>query len=202
MFPRRAHLPVVRPLVADVLLAFGIAAGVVLIDAFGHLYRSSAAPIWDVALVAPLVLRRRTPATAAALIGAVCLTQWRSGVLASGDLAVLIMLYSLGAWERRRWLLVMAVGVAEVGVVMAVTRWKPEGTHQQWLSGLMVTGTVTAAWVVGLYVRTRRAYLASMIERAETAERDRDHLAQIAVVQERTAWPAKCTTLSPTASPS
>jgi signal transduction histidine kinase len=186
MFPRRVHLPVVRPPVADVLLAFGIAVGVVLIDAFGHLYRSSAAPIWDVALVAPLALRRRTPASAAALIGAVCLAQWGSGVLASGDVAVLVMLYSLGAWEPRRWLLVTAVGVAEVGVVMAVTRWKPGGTHQQWLSGLMVTGTVTAAWVVGLYVRTRRAYLASVIERAETAERDRDHLAQIAVAQERT----------------
>lgn len=46
--------------------------------------------------------------------------------------------------------------------------------------------TTTAALVIGLYTRTRRAYLASMIERAETAERDRDHQARIAVAEERT----------------
>jgi signal transduction histidine kinase len=49
----------------------------------------------------------------------------------------------------------------------------------------MVTGTVSASWVLGVYVRTRRAYLASMIERAETAERDRDTQARIAVDAER-----------------
>ncbi len=73
--------------------------------------------------------------------------------------------------------------VAEVGVVMAVARWAPPS--HAWLSGLMVTGTVTASWVLGVYVRTRRAYLASMIERAETAERDRDPQATIAVDAER-----------------
>lgn len=168
----------------DVLLALGVAVAAVTVDAFGPEYRGAAAPIWDVVLAAPLVLRRRAPATAAALIAAGCLVQWLAGPLVNGDLIVLIMLYSLGAWERRRWLLAAAVVVAEVGVVMAVTRWAP-GAHQ-WLSGVMATGTVTAAWVIGVYVRTHRAYLASMIERADTAERDRDHQAQIAVAEERT----------------
>jgi len=181
---RRHFRPAVRPLVADVLLALGVALVAVLVDAFGHDYRNSAALSWDVMLAAPLALRRRAPAVAAGLIGAICLAQWLADVLANGDLIVLIMLYSLGAWERRRWLLAAAAVVAEIGVVMAVTRWAP-GTHQ-WRVGLMATGTVTAAWVIGLYVRTRRAYLASMIERAETAERDRDRQAQIAVADERT----------------
>jgi signal transduction histidine kinase len=185
MSPGRIHLtPAVRPLIADVLLALGVAVGAVLVDAFGHDYRSAVALIWDVVLAAPLALRRRAPATAAGLIGAILFAQWLAGVLANGDLIVLVMLYSLGAWERRRWLLAVAAVVAEIGVVMAVARWAP-GTHQ-WQSGLMATGTVTAAWVIGLYVRTRRAYLASMIERAETAERDRDRQAQIAVADERT----------------
>ncbi|MCW2495226.1 histidine kinase [Jatrophihabitans sp.] len=180
-------LPVVRPLVADVLLAIGVGVGVVLFDAFGTDYRSGAALAWDVALAAPLILRRRAPATAAAVLGALCLGQWTADVLATGDISVLIILYSLGVWERRRWLLASAVVVGDVGVVMAVTRWAPAGPDgNQWLSGLLATGTVTAAWVVGLYVRTRRAYLASMIERAETAERDRDRQAQIAVAEERT----------------
>ena len=67
---------------------------------------------------------------------------------------------------------------------MAVAQWTLPA--HRWLSGLTATGTLTAALVVGLYVRTRRAYLASMIERAETAERDRDHQARIAVAEERT----------------
>jgi signal transduction histidine kinase len=79
---------------------------------------------------------------------------------------------------------VAALLVALTGVVMAVQRWTPP-THR-WVSDLTAAGTVTAALVVGLYARTRRAYLASMIERAETAERDRDHQARIAVAEERT----------------
>jgi signal transduction histidine kinase len=186
MSPGRTHgRPAVRPFYADVLLALAVALATVLVDAFADDSRSAAAPYWDLALAAPLVLRRRAPATAAALIAAICLTQWLSNVLVNGDLIVLVMLYSLGVWEQRRWLLAAALVVAETGVVMAVVRFAP-GAQQQWLSGLMATGTVTAALVLGLYVRTRRAHLASMIERAETAERDRDRQAQIAVAEERT----------------
>jgi signal transduction histidine kinase len=168
----------------DGLLVLGVALGAVLGDVFGPDHRGAVAPYLDVALAAPLALRRRAPGTAAALIAAICLAQWFAGVVANGDLVVLIMLYSLGAWERRGWVIAAALVVGEAGAIMAVTRWTPQ--PHQWLSGLMATGTVTAALVIGLYVRTRRAYLASMIERAETAERDRDRQARIAVADERT----------------
>lgn len=155
----------------------------VLTDAFGPDRWARVAIIWDIALALPLVLRRRMPATAAATIGAVCLAQWISGDLAHGDLVILIVLYTLAAWEQRTWVLVTAAVVAEVGVVMAVTRWTPN--LHPWLTGLLLTGTVTASFAVGAYVRTRRAYLESMIERVETAERDRDTQARIAVATER-----------------
>ncbi|MHA6763919.1 DUF7134 domain-containing protein [Streptacidiphilus sp. PAMC 29251] len=174
-----------RPLLPDVLLACGVALAAALADRYGPDYRTALAPYWDVALAAPLVLRRRAPGTAAALVAAICFATWLTGAIAiAAAPAVLIMLYSLGTWERRRWLLAAALFVAVSGVVMAVARWTPQG--RQWLTALMATGTVTAALVIGLYVRTRRAYLASMIERAETAERDRDHRARIAVAEERT----------------
>jgi signal transduction histidine kinase len=174
-----------RPLLSDALLAVGVAVVAVVADLFGPDIRSAFAPYWDVVVAAPLVLRRRAPATAGALIAAICFATWLAGVVAfAAVVAVLVMLYSLGAWERRRWPLAAALFVGEAGVVMAVARWTPPA--HQWMSGLMATGTVTAALVVGLYVRTRRAYLASMIERAETAERDRDHQARIAVAEERT----------------
>jgi signal transduction histidine kinase len=185
MFTDRVRVtPAARPLLADALLAVGVALVGAAADTFGPDHRSGVAPYWDLVLAAPLVLRRRTPATAAALISAICLAQWLADVVANGDLVVLIMWYSLGAWERRGWVLAAALVVGETGVVMAVTRWTPQS--HQWLSGLLATGTVTAALVIGLYVRTRRAYLASMIERAETAERDRDRQARIAVAEERT----------------
>ena len=108
-----------HPLVWDVAVAAAVAAGTGLIDAFGS---HQGAVGWDLLLAAPLVFRRRRPACAAALIAAVCLAQWLANVLATGDLAFLVALYSLGAYERRRWILVPAVVVAEVGVVMALAR--------------------------------------------------------------------------------
>lgn len=185
MLPDRVRLaPAARLLLADGLLALGVALAAVLADTLGPDHRGALAPYLDVALAAPLVVRRRAPATAASLIAAICLAQWFTGVVADGDLVVLIMLYSLGAWERRGWVLATALVIGETGVIMAVARWTPQ--PHQWLSGLTATGTVTAALVIGLYVRTRRAYLASMIERAETAERDRDRQSRIAVAEERT----------------
>ena len=178
-----ASLRRIDPLLVDVGIAGATALTTVLIDAFGPDHRSTGALVWDVLLALPLILRRRMPAVAAGLIGAICLAQWTAGTIASGDVAVLVMLFSLGAWESRRSLLAVSVVVAEIGVVMAVTRWAP--ASHAWLSGLMVTGTVTAAWVLGVYVRTRRDYLSSMIERAETAERERDTRAALAVDAER-----------------
>ena len=174
---RLAH----RPLVTDVAAAAAVAAGTGLVDAFGS--QPGGAVGWDLLLAAPLVIRRRWPACAAALIAAVCLTQWLANVRATGDVAFLVALYSLGAYERRRWILASAVVVAEVGVIMAVTRWGPPSNRL--LPSLLSTGTVTAAWMAGIYVRMRRAYLASTLQRAETAERERDSRAQVAVAAER-----------------
>jgi signal transduction histidine kinase len=170
-----------HPLVMDVAVAAAVAAGTSLVDAFGSL--PSGATEWDLLLAVPLVLRRRWPAWAAALIAALCLAQWLVDVRATGDVAFLVALYSLGAYERRRWILTSAVVVAEVGVIMAVTRWAPASNRL--LPGLLSTGTVTAAWVAGIYVRMRRAFLESALLRAETAERERDSQAQVAVAAER-----------------
>ena len=183
MIRRLSRLTARHPLLVDAVLAVLAAGAAVLTDVFGHDHRTHFAPVWDVLLALPLVLRRRMPITAAAAIGLVCLAQWLSGDLADGDLVVLFMLYTLGAWERRLWVLAGAVVVAELGVVMAVSRWDPD--QRPWLSVLLLSGTVTASWVIGAYVRMRRAYVASMVERAEAAERDRDSRARIAVADER-----------------
>lgn len=142
-------------------------------------------PAWlfDLLLVAPLLMRRRWPAGVFAAISAVALAQWVAGTRAQGDLAVLVALYTVGAYETRRRLIALAAVVAEVGVVLAVLRWAPP--EHRLAAALLLTGTVTAAWVVGVYVRVRRAYLAAVLDRAVTAERDRDSQAQLAVADER-----------------
>ena len=48
-----------------------------------------------------------------------------------------------------------------------------------------LTGTVMAALVTGVYARTRRAYLGSVLDRAATAERERDQQALLATGAER-----------------
>jgi signal transduction histidine kinase len=171
-----------RPLISDLALALAAAAGFALIDLAGSARPPSAAG-WDVLLALPLALRRRRRACAAVLIGAVCLAQWLLGAPALGDASVLVVLYSLGAYERRRGVLPVAIAIAELGVVMAVVRWG--AATDQVLSGITATGTVTASWVAGVYISMRRAYLASVHERAETAERERDSRARAAVAAER-----------------
>jgi len=166
----------------DVLLALFAATVCGLIDALGSA-RPSSAPMWDVLLALPLVARRSRPASAGVLIAGVCLAQWRAGFPVPGDAAVLVVLYSVGAYERRRGVLLAAIAIAELGVVMAVSRWG--ASTNQLLSCATATGTVTASWVAGIYASMRRAYVASMQERAETAERDRDSRAQVAVAAER-----------------
>jgi signal transduction histidine kinase len=171
-----------RPLVQDVLLALAAAIGFGLMDLLGSA-RPPAAAGWDVMVALPLALRRRHRSCAAVLIGAICFAQWLVGVPALGDAAVLILLYTLGAYERRRGVLPLAILIAELGVVLAVVRWG--AATNQVISGITATGTVTASWVAGVYVSMRRAYVASVHERAETAERERDSRAQVAVAAER-----------------
>ncbi|HEV2638147.1 MAG TPA: histidine kinase [Actinocrinis sp.] len=171
-----------RPLVLDVLTALAVTGALVLADLVDTA-RPPRTVWWDLLLAAPLVLRRRHPAVAGFLVAGGCLAQWLFWMPILGDGAVLLVLYSLGAYELRRRVLWAAIAVAELGVIMAVVRWG--AVTNQVLSTITMTGTVTAAWVLGIYVNVRRSYLASIRERAETAERERDSRAQVAVAAER-----------------
>ncbi len=138
---------------------------------------------FDLALALPLLLRRRHPALVFFAVSAIALVEWLTDVQAAGAVAILVALYALGLYERRWAVVAVALVIAATGVVMVMTRWAPP-THRIG-SAVLMTGTVTAALVLGVYVRTRRSYVLSVLERAATAERERDQQAVIASAAER-----------------
>jgi signal transduction histidine kinase len=115
-----------------------------------------------------------------AVIAGIAFAQWLAGVVAFGDAALLAALYSVAVSQPRR-VAVAAAAVVEVGVVLAVLRW---GSGD--LRGFVgLSGLATAAYVLGTNTRTRHALVASLHERAERLERERDQQGQLAAAAER-----------------
>jgi signal transduction histidine kinase len=56
-----------------------------------------------------------------------------------------------------------------------------------WGVALLYLGVCGGIWLMGYTIRTRRIYVATLEERAATLEREREHLARIAVADERAA---------------
>jgi len=139
--------------------------------------------LFDVLLPLPLLVRRRAPLLALLAVAAVALADWLADTPVEANVALLVALYSVGAYDASRRAVTVAALLAEVGVVLAVLRWAPPGSTLTAL--LLLTGTVVAPLVLGVYVRTRRAYLAALLDRARTAERDRDQRALLAAAEER-----------------
>jgi signal transduction histidine kinase len=139
--------------------------------------------VFDLALAAPLLWRRRWPLGVFMAVSLIAFVEWLTDTPARGTLALLVALYAVGAYESRRWAVAFAAVTTEVGVVMATLRWAPSDHRLSALA--LLTGTVTAAWVSGSYARTRRAFLNAALERAATAERERDQQALLATAAER-----------------
>lgn len=135
------------------------------------------------ALFLPLVFRRHTPVAVFGVIASIAFVQLLMGILLpTGDLALLIALYSVAAHSLPRRM-VAAAAVLEFGVLLATHRWA-DGRNEPRMF-LLLSGMTTAAAVIGLNVRTRRAYLASLEERARRLEFERDQQARIAAAAER-----------------
>ena len=136
------------------------------------------------ALVLPLLGRRRHPTGVFAVLAAAAFVQWLAGIRLGADAALLVALFTVASQcSRRRALL--AAGVLEVGVVLAAVRFAPAGGGV-FGSIVFLSGLVAAALLSGMNLRTRRAYLASVVDRAQRLERERDQQARLAVTAERT----------------
>ncbi len=139
-------------------------------------------------LAVPLVYRRRYPAGAFAagiVIGALQVAVDTRPT--SADLAIMILLYTLAAYAPRRTSLT-GLAICLLGSAVAVARWSPQRLSLPTsilVGAIMFAGPSLLAWTLGDSMRYRRAYYASLEDRAARLERERDAQAEIATAAER-----------------
>ncbi|MEV7186631.1 histidine kinase [Kitasatospora sp. NPDC093102] len=135
------------------------------------------------ALALPLLWRRRAPFTVFGAVAAAAFVQWLTDVQLPADVALLVALYTVAANAGRRGTLV-AGAVVETGVLLACLRWTTEGAFLA--PFVAATAMTVAAAVLGVNVRTTRAYLAALEERAARLEQEQEQQARLAAAEERT----------------
>lgn len=174
---------------------------VVLLTGAANAYIPDAAVLpASLALAGAVAVRRRFPVSAYAAALAIGTAQVIVGIGNTftnsplqptfADAGILVLLYTVAAVRPRR---VSLPGLAACVVLFlaVVARYNPGGNqprHQ--LEFFLVTALLyllapTSAWVLGDSMGTRRAYSATLEERAARAERERDAQAQIAAAAER-----------------
>ncbi|NKZ02725.1 sensor histidine kinase [Actinomadura latina] len=150
--------------------------------AYGMGVRSYA--LVTVLLTVPLVLRRTYPRSVFAVVALVSFVQCLADVEpVQANIAVLMGIYTVTAGFSFRWGTASAL-VGMVGAGMAAWRYS-SGTDDRKYAFLMLTVLVAGVYVLGLHMRTRRAYLHSVEERAERLERERDNEVKVAMAAER-----------------
>ncbi|MDO8184617.1 histidine kinase [Conexibacter sp. JD483] len=169
-----------HPLAVDGL---GLTLLLALAVAWGEPRPPRAGWLVPAAMVLPLAVRRRWPVPVFALVAIAAFVQWLTLEISIADLSLLIAIYTVAAHERRRWLVVAAVAVLELGCLLAAARWSGAGALSP--AFLTLSACTVAATVLGVYVRTRREQLAALHERAAQLERERDQEAALAAAAER-----------------
>jgi signal transduction histidine kinase len=113
------------------------------------------------------------------LVAAAVLAQWPDrGALFPVGLA--ISLYTVAVTRRVE---ALAAAVLVAGVTLLVVA--QDGTHHWALALSDAAGLAAAFLVAGLYVGTRRSYLAALRDRAQRFERERDQSSALAAAEER-----------------
>jgi signal transduction histidine kinase len=146
--------------------------------------RQALATALTVAVVLPMLWRRRAPFAVFAIIFAAAFAQVFINQEITDDFALLVAFYTIAAHEPPRRVLAAAAAL-ECGAVLGALRFVPSGVKQAWLWAFF-SGLVGAAGLLGYYVRGRREHLAALVDRAERLEREREREAQLAASAERT----------------
>jgi signal transduction histidine kinase len=193
-----------HPRQADALLAAALLGCTVT-----QLVMGNADPLFRIAyiavstlLAATVAARRLYPVQAFTLAAAIAAAQVAFGIQPGSsaqvfylqpndaDLAILVLLYTLAAY-RPRPVSITGLVVCLLGSAVAVARWAPaNGPYSKGAVLIAAAGLAAltlTAWVLGDSVayRYRRAYYASVEERAARMEAERDAQARVAAAAER-----------------
>jgi signal transduction histidine kinase len=135
--------------------------------------------------VLPLLWRRSHPSLVLLLVGgafgARVLLGFSPGIAGFG---LLVAMYSVAAYEVRARRLAFLV-VAGLGFVAGFVVFGVTGNPRSFAVTVPSLFFV-AAWLIGDYLRTRRAYVTQLEERAARLERERDQDRRLAADEERT----------------
>jgi signal transduction histidine kinase len=177
---RLSRLSAAHPLAIDLTICLTVAA--LSIGGLANQRRlDTSAVIFCGALCAPLLARRISPMLCFAVIAFVALAQWLLTGPQLADAAVLIALY----WVTLEGSLIegaVAAGTVELGAIMAAVRWSPSAPLKVWVG---LSGLATAAGVLGVSIRQRRALLLSLHEKAARLESERDQEGRLGAAAER-----------------
>lgn len=162
----------------------GVLAIAILAVALAHTHHSSPLTVLlNVALVVPLLWRRRAPVTVFILIWVVAGVQGLASSPTFADSALLVSFYTVASASEVRT--TMLAGTAlELGIVLTVTRLA-SGTDPWLREFIALSGLATAAGVLGINVRHRRQIVSGLRERAERLEHEREHELALATITER-----------------
>ena len=123
-------------------------------------------------LIVPLLWRKRAPLLVFLVIAGVAFVQWLAGPELYGDVAVLIALYTVVAREPRRDLVGLALGIAGLGLLLAMQRWAI-GTSAAWPAAITLAAMVVVPVALGLVTRNRNRVLVATRDAAVREERAR-----------------------------
>ncbi|MGA9749878.1 MAG: sensor histidine kinase [Nocardioides sp.] len=141
------------------------------------------------AQIAPLWFRRRHPDLVFAVVaGLMALQLVITGAPIWGQAALPFAIYSVAAFSTQARAAI-AVGTGLVGSVLGPVDWLTSLSLLSFYPGILFVGAcamlVVAPWALGLLTRTRRAYVAQLIERGERIEREALQRAELAASDER-----------------
>jgi signal transduction histidine kinase len=178
------------PIVADLLLTLGLTA-----VSFGVLIGSQDRPHVPLSWLAvtlvllqtlPLAARRRWPLAVLAVVEMAAALHLVGSPSDSGatDLGLAVALYTVATSTERRlslWLAGLVAGLNALIVLVSIVL----GRSQSVPSLFVVLALVVGSWSLGDNVRTRRAYLAQLEERARRLALEQEENARHAVQEER-----------------
>lgn len=147
---------------------------------------AAALPI-AVVLSAVVALRRLMPEKMLVLAAAAGIAQVVLDVpTAPADFAMLVIIYTVAA-DGARWASRLGLIGGLCAAAVGQLRWplRDQGALGAVLIVVFQTVPFALAWVLGDSIRTRRAYLAQLEERAARLEKEREAQAKVAVAAER-----------------